>query len=166
MDMLRRMNFPARWCRWIHGCVSSASANYLVNGSPSGDFALEKGLRQGDPLSPFLFLIAAEGISLLTKKAIQEGLLKAALIGRDKVELSHIQYADDTVFVVEGTKENATALKWILKCFELLSGLLVNFDKSKVFGVNIEREKLGDIANILGCTVGEGTVPYLGMKVG
>lgn len=58
------------------------------------------------------------------------------------------------------------ALKWILKSFELLSGLMVNFDKSFIYGFNVDGDSLGEMAGILGCKVGIGTIPYLGMKVG
>lgn len=85
-------------------CVTTASVNMLVNGSPLGEFAVRRGIRQGDPLSPLLFLVAAEGLNLLTKKVVTEGLLKAVAVGKDKVKISHIQYADDTMFVVEGSK--------------------------------------------------------------
>lgn len=112
-------------------CISSASANVLVNGSPSGEFKLERGIRQGDPLSPFLFLIVAEGLSLLMKKATSDGLLNAAEVGHQGLKVSHIQYAENTVFIVEGCKESAEAIKEIFKQFELISGLEVNFDKSK-----------------------------------
>lgn len=78
------------------GCVSTASVNVLVNGSLSGKFRLERGLRQGDPLSPFLFLIVAEGLNLLAKEAVRVGLLKVALVGKDNIEVSHIQYANDS----------------------------------------------------------------------
>lgn len=107
--------------------MTSATANVLVNGSPSGEFELERGIRQGDPLFPFLFLIAAEGLNLLTLKAAREGLLKPVLIGRDKVELTHIQYADNMIFVVEGSKDNASALKWIQKNFRAALRLISQF---------------------------------------
>lgn len=165
-SMMRGMNFPLEWIRWISGCITSASANVLVNGIPSGEFKLERGFRQGDPLSPFLFLVVAEGLNVLTKRAIREGLLQAAQLGRDKVAISHIQYTDDTAFVVEGNKENAVALKWLLKNFELLSGLKVNFEKSSVFGINIEEGNLREIYDILGCRVGDGAIPYLGLSIG
>lgn len=69
----------------------TAMANVLVNGSPSGEFQLERGIWQGDPLSPFLFLVAAEGLNLLAKKVIKEGLLQPATVGKDKVATSHLQ---------------------------------------------------------------------------
>lgn len=109
--------------KWIKACVTTVSVNVLVNGSPSGEFNMEKGIRQGDPLSPFLFLIAAEGLSVLTHKAIEDGLLKGVEVGRDKVKVSIIQYADDTIFAIDGTKDNVDALKRLLKDFELTSGL-------------------------------------------
>lgn len=164
--MLGRMNFPEKWVGWIRTCITTASANVLVNGSPSGEFELERGLRQGDPLSPYLFLLAAECLNLLTKRAIRDGLLKPVIVGRDEVEVSHIQYADDTLFVVEGSTDNAVALKRLLICFEMVSGLTVNFEKSSVFGLNLEEGLLEGIADELGCRIGVGAIPYLGLRIG
>lgn len=166
LDMLGRMKFLERWVGWIRTCISTATANVLVNGSPSGEFELGRGLRQGDPLSPFLFLVAAEGLNLLTKRAIKEGLIKPTLVGRNKVEVSLIQYADNTVFVGEGSKENAVAIKWLLRNFKLLSGLKVNFEKNRVFGFNMGEGVLHGMAEELGYRVGRGEIPYLVMKVG
>lgn len=71
LQMLRSLNFPEIWILWIRECLSTATANVLVNGSPSGEFQLQHGIRQGDPLSPFLFLMAAEGLNLLMNKAVK-----------------------------------------------------------------------------------------------
>lgn len=101
IEMLRNMNFPGKWISWVKECISTATANVLVNGNPSGEFQLERGLRQGDTLSPFLFLVAAEGLNALTKRAVREGLLKGVTIGRGNMVISHLQYADDIIFAVE-----------------------------------------------------------------
>lgn len=74
--------------------------------------------------------MAVEGLSLLAKRAVEKGLLKAAEIGRNKIQLSHIQHADDTMFIVDGRYDNALAIHSILLNFELVSGLSVNFEKS------------------------------------
>lgn len=80
--------------------------------------------------------------------------------------VSHLQYADDTIFSIEGIEPNTKAVKWLLLFFEVLSGLSVNFDKSYVYGINLEGETLGRMAGELGCRVGELPILYLGMKVG
>lgn len=105
------MCFPARWVRWIEECISTASVNVLVNGSPSGEFRMEREIHQGDPLSPFLFLVAAEGLNALVRRATRSGTLKGATIGQDKVELSHLHYADDTIFILQGSEENVREVK-------------------------------------------------------
>lgn len=126
-NMLEFFEFDRVWRKWIMECVSTAHISVLVNGSPSGDFKMERGLRQGDPLSPFLYLLVAEGLSILVNRAVDFGILEAAEVGRDKVRVSHLQYADDTVFVSSGKESNSWAMKWILRNFEILSGLKVNF---------------------------------------
>lgn len=166
INMKTKMNFPAKWIQWIQECISISRTKVLVNGNPTGEFALERRLRQRDPLSPFLFLLAAEGLNLMTKRAVERGLLKATEIGRNRIQISHIQYADDTMFIVGGEIENARAIKWLLKNFELALGLSVNFDKSWAFGVNTEREEMAAIAGELRCRVEDFSINYSGLKVG
>ncbi|XP_071715046.1 uncharacterized mitochondrial protein AtMg01250-like [Rutidosis leptorrhynchoides] len=101
MEVMESMGFGAKWRNWIFACLKSASVSILVNGSPTSEFTLKRGIRQGDPLSPFLFIIAAEGLNILTNAATEKGLFKGVEIGEDKVKISHLQYADDTIFLGE-----------------------------------------------------------------
>ncbi|XP_057770246.1 uncharacterized protein LOC130990064 [Salvia miltiorrhiza] len=164
--MLDRFNFDSRWRKLIRGCLTSASANVLVNGSPSGEFSLEKGLRQGDPLSPFLFLIAAEGLHSLVERAVEKGFVGPAEIGKDNIRISHLQYADDTVFVLADEEKNAEAIKYILMLFHLISGMSVNFNKSNLMGIGVDVSRLERMAAVLGCNVRSMPFKYLGIKVG
>lgn len=79
--MLRRMNFSEKRIRWIRGCLESSSVSVLVNGSSTDEFKMQKGLRQGDPLAPFLFIIVAEGLNGLVMRAILCNKLKPARVG-------------------------------------------------------------------------------------
>lgn len=132
--MLQRTGFCPKWVKWIEGCLKSASISILVNGSPSAEFIPSRGIRQGDPLAPFLFNVVAEGLNGLLKKAKQENLYKGFQVGRHNVNISILQYANDTIFFGEASMENAIAIKTILRVFELASGLKINFAKS-CFGV-------------------------------
>lgn len=75
------MNFPTLWRKWIAECVGSATASVLVNGSPTEEFHIERELRQGDPLSPFLFMLAAEGFDALMKATVSHSLFQPYGIG-------------------------------------------------------------------------------------
>lgn len=136
---MKLLNFPDIWNKWIKECISTASTNVLVNGSSSGEFQPERGIRQGNPLSPFLFLIAAEGLNLLVRNATREGKIRGGIIGREIVLVSHLQYADDTIFALDGDEQNMRATLSILKKFKVLSGLTISFEKSCLFGVNVDR---------------------------
>ncbi|XP_071695504.1 uncharacterized mitochondrial protein AtMg01250-like [Rutidosis leptorrhynchoides] len=95
---MEMMGFGNKWRKWILSCLQSASFSILVNGSPTSEFKLERGVRQGDPLSPFLFILVAKGLNVLTKKAVRNRCFSGVEIGRDKILISHLQYADDTIF--------------------------------------------------------------------
>lgn len=84
----------------------------MVNGSPTEEFRMTKGLRQGDPMAPFLFLIVAEGLSRLLDNAVDRNLFKQYTItrGDQHIQVSHIQYTDDTILIGEMSKENVWAL--------------------------------------------------------
>ena len=164
--MMRRLGFGSKWIQWILGCLKSASISVLVNGSPSTEFLPQKGLRQGDPLSPLLFNITAEGLSGLMSKAIERGLYRGFLVGTKKVEVNLLQYADDTIFLGEATMENVRAIKAILRAFELASGLNINFAKSSYGTFGVSDQWTYGASNYLNCRLMSFPFTYLGIPIG
>ncbi|XP_071741061.1 uncharacterized protein [Rutidosis leptorrhynchoides] len=166
MEVMSSMGFGSKWCRWILACLKSASISILINGSPTTEFSMGRGVRQGDPLSPFLFILAAEGLNILTKATVDRGIFKGVEIGNDKVVISHLQYADDTIFFGDLSMSNARNLIYILKCFELASGLKVNFHKSCLYGVGADSGEIDMLANRMGCQACKFPFIYLGLPIG
>lgn len=137
--MLRRFGFNLRWVRWIEACVCNASLLALVNGSPTAKFLMDKGLRQGDSLSPFLFTLVTEGLALLGKNAVALGAFVGFKLGT-AVELHLLQFADDTVLIGEPSWSNLWSIKAILHGFKLVSGLSINLCKSSLMCINGEAD--------------------------
>ncbi|XP_071700521.1 uncharacterized mitochondrial protein AtMg01250-like [Rutidosis leptorrhynchoides] len=106
MEIMALMGFGSRWCKWIHACLSSASISILINGSPTKEFSLQKGVRQGDPLSPYLFIMVAEGLNHLTKTVAASNRFDGIRIGRGGTRVTHLQYADDTLFFDDWNRRN------------------------------------------------------------
>ncbi|PNX56323.1 ribonuclease H [Trifolium pratense] len=106
-----RMSFAEGWRRWIRACVCQSSMSVLVNGRPTKDFSVGKGLRQGDPMSMFVFLIVAEGLSGLMNKAVGSGSFHGYKVNNNLM-FHTLQFADDTIIVGEGAnpRRNATWL--------------------------------------------------------
>ncbi|GJX92578.1 RNA-directed DNA polymerase, eukaryota, reverse transcriptase zinc-binding domain protein [Tanacetum coccineum] len=127
----------------------------LVNGSPSEEFGLERGIRQGDPLSPFIFILAAKGLNAIVTEAVEKGIFRGVVVSANKVMVSHLQYADDTIFFGEWSKENAKVIMCILKCFEEVFGLKANYNKSRIYGVGVNEEDMTDMARWIGCGINE-----------
>ena len=99
-EVMKKMGFPTLWRKWINECIRTATASVLVNGSPTDEFPLGRGLRQGDPLWPFLFLLAAEGFHLLMASLEVHDLFAGYPVGRsDTTVVSHLQFADDTLIL-------------------------------------------------------------------
>ncbi|XP_058742110.1 uncharacterized protein LOC131614557 [Vicia villosa] len=94
-----RMGFGSKWLLWMAGTVFSSSISILVNGSPTVEFQASRGLRQGDPLSPFLFLLVAEGLAGMMRNAVSDGLFKGFQVSSD-ISFDMLQFVDDTVLIV------------------------------------------------------------------
>jgi len=99
--MLIRLGFCLKWRKWITACLQLATILILVNGSPTKEFALTRGLRQGDPLAPLLFNIVGEGLTSIMREALHKNLYRSYLVGKQKEPTNILQYVDDTVFVGE-----------------------------------------------------------------
>ncbi|KAL4308915.1 hypothetical protein GQ457_01G015960 [Hibiscus cannabinus] len=100
--VLQRMVFGQNWRPWVNMCISSASISVLINGVPFSMFNIKRGLRQGCPLSPLLFNLVAEALSVLICSAIDKGILKGVSIGEIGFPMSDIQFADDLILFLEG----------------------------------------------------------------
>lgn len=135
-NVMSAMGFGLKWWNWISSCLSSASIFVLVNESPTSVFNISKGLCQGDPLSPFLFILVDEGFNILIEAASTAGLFSGIKIGVGNFTLTHLQYADNTIIIGESTTDNIVGAKFILKCCELVSGLRINFKKIKLITIN------------------------------
>ncbi|RVW15226.1 LINE-1 retrotransposable element ORF2 protein [Vitis vinifera] len=128
--VLEKKGFSPKWRKWMRGCLSSVSYAILVNGNAKGWVKASRGLRQGDPLSHFLFTIVADVLSRMLLKAEERSLLEGFRVGRNRCMVSHLQFPDDTIFFANSSEEELQTLKSLLLVFGQVSGLKVKLDKS------------------------------------
>ncbi|GKG40823.1 RNA-directed DNA polymerase, eukaryota, partial [Tanacetum coccineum] len=102
--------------------LSTSRGSILINGSPTEEFQFGKGLKQGDPLAPFLFILVMESLHLSFQRVVEAGMFQGLHLG-EEVTLSHMFYADDVVFVGKWNEGNINSLVHVLDCFNLASGL-------------------------------------------
>ncbi|GKU98851.1 hypothetical protein SLEP1_g11790 [Rubroshorea leprosula] len=164
--MMSRMGFCDIWRKWIKECLSSSTVSVLVNGSATKEFKVSKGLRQGDPLSPFLFLFVAEGLNGIINSVVSKSLFNGVQEGSSNITISHLQFADDTILFGEANEQNIKAAKSIMRTFELASGLKINYNKSTSIGINVDTKEINHFACFLHCKPGKLPLLYLGMPVG
>ncbi|KAA3456919.1 reverse transcriptase [Gossypium australe] len=162
--VMNKMGFARSWVELIMKCIKNVSYTVSINGNRGRVFEPSRGLRQGDPLSPFLFLICSEGLSALLRSAKKSGLIKGAKASRKGPEISHLLFADDCMMFGEATEEGAKVLKDILKVYENCSGQCVNFGKSTVFySSNTNMEAKDTVSSLLGVRCSSSPEKYLGL---
>ena len=135
----------------MRGCLSSISYAILVNGSIKGWVKATRGLRQGDPLSPFLFTIVIDVLSRMLLRAEERSLLEGFSVGRNRTRVSYLQFADDTIIFSNTCAEELQTLKNSLLVFGQISELKVNLDKSNLFGINLDKDHLSRLVLMLDC---------------
>ncbi|XP_028075237.1 uncharacterized protein LOC114277538 [Camellia sinensis] len=164
-SILANFGFGSKWISWMKECISTVRISVLVNGSPTKEFSPQKGLRQGDPLSSFLFNLVVKGLNILLLRVRELGLVKGIHIGVNGVVVSYLQFADDSLFC-EADVQEVMNLKRILRCFEMVSGLKINFHKCVVCGVGISDSCLKNFASLLNCKTQSLPLKFLGLPLG
>ncbi|KAM6589756.1 hypothetical protein CsatA_012361 [Cannabis sativa] len=146
-----KFGFPCRWVDLIMDCVSTPEYSFLVNGRPRGCVVPSRGLRQGCPLSPYLFLFCAEALSTMLQQAEAAGDLMGFRCSRAGPRVSHLFFADDSLIFGRANGREAESLRRILQCYENASGQQVNFEKSAItFSPNVLPADRTSVLGILG----------------
>ncbi|PNX92710.1 ribonuclease H [Trifolium pratense] len=164
--VLASMGYPVRVVELIMRCISSVSYQILINGQPSPSFQPERGLRQGDPLSPYLFILCADVLSGLFHKAAREKEIHGIKVARSAPQLSHLFFADDSLLFTRANSHEATKILSILQVYQQASGQVVNLDKSEAsFSRNVQNEDKNMICNMMGAKAVEAQSRYLGFPI-
>ncbi|KAL5760387.1 hypothetical protein ACOSQ2_019225 [Xanthoceras sorbifolium] len=128
--ILEKLGFDSKWVGLVMKCLRSASYSFLVNEELRGRVMSLRGLRQGCLLSPYLFLLCAEGLSTMIKIAESDGRLQGLRVARDAPPISHLLFTDDSLMFVHANVDDCNCLKSILEVYEQALGQSINFQKS------------------------------------
>lgn len=165
MYLSRRHGFGVRRREWMWKCFSLASFSVLINGVPKGHFGCSWGLRQGDPLSPLLFLLVVGVLGRLVDRASKVGMIEGFVLGQGEVVVSHMLFADDTIIFCDNSQWQIRMFRCVLRCFEVVSGFRLNLAKSSIIAVG-EVPNLSQLTLDLECRQGQLPVTYLGLPLG
>ncbi|XP_058774260.1 uncharacterized protein LOC131648527 [Vicia villosa] len=159
------MGFGEKWMKWMESLVFTSSLSVLFNGSLTKEFTVSRGLRQGDPLSLFFIVLVAEDLSGLVRQPIQVGeFQRFAIKGSCCVDI--LQFVEDTLIVGDGSWKHVWAIKAVLRDFEIVSRLGINYHKSKLIGINTIVGFLEAVSLLLSCKLEDCNFYFLGIPIG
>nr|GEV59119.1 RNA-directed DNA polymerase, eukaryota, reverse transcriptase zinc-binding domain protein [Tanacetum cinerariifolium] len=164
-DIMRNFGFGEKWCMWIQSCLRSSRGSVIVNGSPTEEFQFYKGLKQGDPLYPFLFILVMENLHISFQQVVDVGLFKGIEVA-SSLNLSHMFYANDAIFIGQWSESNIDTIVKVLDCYNRAYGLRINMTKSKLLGISVKDDKVKQAAAKIGCNTLKTPFSYSGSKVG
>jgi hypothetical protein len=157
------MGFGDRFLKWIALLLYTANTKVMVNGMPGGRIHHARGLRQGDPTSPLLFVVGMEVMTALFERAVRDQLL-ANLAGISPLQRISI-FADDVVCFFRPERAELEAIKQILHIFGAASGLKANYRKTTATIIRGSEEEIQCVKSVLGCEITEFPIKYLGLKL-
>lgn len=168
-DFLRaamsKMGFADFWIHLVMGCITTVSFSVLLNGKPGKSFTPTRGIRQGDPLSPYLFLIVSEILSINLNRCIESGSIRGVKIARSGPPLSHIFFADDSLLFFRAERINCIRLKEVLDRYCRASGQQINLEKSNLFfSSNTPDDHKASICHMLGIGGADNPGTCLGLQ--
>ena len=165
LQSFRMKGFSSKWIEWIKSFISGGSVAVNINDEVGPYFQTKKGVRQGDPLSPILFNIVADMLTLFINRAKAEDQLSGVVPHLIEGGLSILQYVDDTILFLDHNLEQAQNMKNILCAFEQLSGLKINFHKSKIFCFGQAKNCENQYMELFRCNPGTFPIKYLGIPI-
>ncbi|WVZ99154.1 hypothetical protein U9M48_044493 [Paspalum notatum var. saurae] len=166
MQIMESKGFGDKWLKWMESIFNSGTSAVLLNGKPGKTIHYKRGVRQGDPLSPLLFVLAADLLQTLLNKAKDMGLLQLPIPLSCSADFPILQYADDTLIFLEGDTRQLLFLKALLNSFADSVGLKINFSKTSMTPINTSQERLKHLASTFGCSAGSLPFTYLGLPLG
>lgn len=164
-EVLQRKGFNEKWVQWIKMATVEGRVAININGEVKDFFKTYRGVRQGDPLSPLLFNLVADALSEMLNRAKEAGHLEGLVPQLVPGGLTHLQYADDTILFLANTEENIATIKFLLYCYEEMSGLKINYQKSEVIVIGGDESDTLRVANLFNCKSGKLPFSYLGIPV-
>ncbi|GLT45320.1 hypothetical protein SLA2020_191580 [Shorea laevis] len=165
-EALMFFKFPDNFISLILSCISSSSISILVNGERTDSFLPSRGIRQGDPISPYLFILCMEYLSVKISTDMAAGRWKGSKAGKRGPTLSHLFFADDLIFVGKASQSNCHYLKDTLDFFCSRSGQQVNTSKSRIlFSKNVDQNTRLNICQDLGYQQTDEIGKYLGIPI-
>lgn len=163
-EVLRCLGFHVRWIDWIMECVCSVSYSFLINGVPHGKVTPSRGIRQGDPLSPYLFILCTEVLSGMCSMAQETGKLPGIKVASGCPPINHLLFADDTVFFTRTSSKCCKALQGIIQQYEAVSGQKINVRKSAItFSARAPEDLKRRVKRTLRINTEGGMGKYLGL---
>jgi hypothetical protein len=162
-NMMRGMVFEEGWIKLMMACVSSVRYQVRFNSEETDMFVPTRGLRQGDPLSPYLFLLCAEGLSSLFLYEEEVGGIDGVRVCRNAPSVSHILFADDSLILMRADMKTATSLQQLIDTYFANSGQMVSLAKSSVFSPNTNALLRSEICEALHIDTEALSDKYLGL---
>jgi hypothetical protein len=164
--MLKAKGYGPKWIRLVESILHSTSTSVLLNGVLGKKIVCKRGVRQGDPLSPLLFVNIAELLQAAVNFAWQQGNISLPLDESFGQKYPILQYADDTLLIMPADVVQLDKLKDILRLFSTSTGLQVNYHKTTIVPINIDTDHAQALAQSFGCKVESLPFTYLGLPLG